>query len=271
VAYIHLPSFEKAGISPDSAEEWTWEDFMEISGRLKNSIQKGFPVALIPAAACLYEFMLKQFGGDYFDERGEVWLPEKAFKRMMKILVSLHQENLCVNLYKIPQSYGTYLSEKGAGITFLGPRLGEVLAHKKDEWAYMPLPRGDRKLTTATSSALCVSAASRDTNQTWNFLADMLFNKGGFERLAMLPGVFPAENEAAKNWKGTFRNHEVFRNSLSCVEFLPSRKGFSRWRKEIYDVFTLAMEAKISIEEGRMKAIEILNQKQIRPSERNCC
>ena len=258
VCYIDKRTFEKADI-PLPPQDWTWDDFLNICRALKKSGQ--MPMALCPAPGTLFEPLLAQVGAGYFDSNGNVGFDEKTLNEVITFLRTLIHEELCVDVYKLPQSFPRYIAQGGSCMTFCGPLIGGNLPiEQRKHWAFHQLPRNKFRGSTATFFGIGVSAGSMHPEDTWKFIDKVLYG-GGFERCASLSGVYPAKTSVQKNWKaGDIENPQALRETFEYALPLHSRKGFRRLFNDIYDVFDRLIEDKITIKEGTGELVSILNR-----------
>lgn len=248
VCYIDKRTFKRANI-PLPPQNWTWDDFLNTCRTLKKSGQ--MPMTLCPAPGCLFEPLLFQTGTNYFDSNGNVSLNEESLGEMIKFLRTLIQEELCVNVYNLPQSFPRFIAQGGSCITFCGPLLGGSLpAEQHKHWAFQHLPRNKHQGSATTFFGLGVSANSQYPEKAWEFIDEVLYG-GGFDRCASLPGIYPAKLSSQVNWKaGEIDNPEVFQETLEYAQPLHAKKGFRKLFPAIYEVFDQLMEDKLTIEGG---------------------
>lgn len=259
VCYIDKRTFNKAGI-PLPTQDWTWDDFLNICRALKKSGQ--MPMTLCPAPGTLFEPLLAQVGANYFDSNGNVGFDEKSLTEVITFLRTLIHEEMCVNVYKLPQSFPRFMSQGGSCMTFCGPLLGgNFPVEQQKYWTFQHMPRNKFQGSTATFFGIGVSANSPYPEETWKFIDKILYDDGGFDRCASLSGVYPAKISSHNKWRaGDIGNPQVFHETLEYAQPLHSKKGIRRLFDDIYDVFDRLIEDKITIKEGTGELVSILDR-----------
>ena len=258
ICYIDKRTLKKAGI-PMPSQDWTWDDFLDICRALKKSGQ--MPLTLCPAPGCLYEPLLLQAGGNYFDTSGNVCLEEKSLGEVIGFLRTLIREKLCVNVYNLPQSFPRFISSGGSCITFCGPLIaGNLPVEQQQHWAFHHFPRNKFVGSATTFFGIGVSANSKRQEESWKFIEDVLYG-GGFERCASLNGVYPAKSSLQADWQaGDIENSAVLQETLQYSQPLHSKKGFCKLFPAVYEIFDQMIEEKLSVSDGTKKLIGILAQ-----------
>ena len=256
VCYLDKRAFKRANI-PLPQQDWTWDDFLDICRSLKKSGQ--MPMTLCPAPGTLFEPLLFQTGTNYYDSNGGVALDEENLGKVINFLRTLIKEELCVNVYNLPQSFPRFISRGGSCITFCGPLIGGNLpVEQQKHWSFHHLPRNEFQGSTAAFFGIGVSANSPHPEKAWKFLDKVLYG-GGFKRCASLNGVYPAKTELQKEWdSGYIENPEVLYETFKYSQPLHAKKGFRRLFNDIYEVFDQLIEDKITIKKGTEELISIL-------------
>jgi ABC-type glycerol-3-phosphate transport system substrate-binding protein/DNA-binding transcriptional regulator YhcF (GntR family) len=258
ICYLDKRTFKQANI-PLPAHDWTWDDFLDICRTLKKSGQ--MPMTLCPAPGCLFEPLLFQAGTNYFDSNGNVDLNKDSLAEAIKFLRTLIEEELCVNVYNLPQSFPRFIAQGGSCITFCGPLIGGNLpAAQRKHWTFHHLPRNKFQGSTAAFFGLGVSANSQHPEKAWKFIDKVLYG-GGFERCASLTGVYPAKISSQIDWKADdLENPQILHETLKYSQPLHSKKGFREVYHDVYEVFNKLIKNKLTIEKGTKELVSILTK-----------
>lgn len=244
VAYAHVPSFERAGVSLPT-EGWSWSEFRDSCVALQEV--GNHRAGLMRAPYLTFEPLLWSHGCDFFDAYGRVALPCESFCESMTFLRDLLAEDLAYDMYEMSSSPWLSVRKAQIATTFIGPKLTMTLGDLSPEWSLLPLPHANEPVTPVVILGLVIPRGKHNVDSVWDLLRK-IWSDGGFVNLGDEPKVFAAHPEGQRRWRGNgIQNHQIMQESLSHSRYMPTRKGWIRYASPIYQQFTAVMHGDVSV------------------------
>jgi len=263
VCYCWKPGFEKAGIPLPDQQKNDWSSFIDITRKLTQA--NGIPgFGLMPFPGLLYEILLWSFGGDFFDNYGIPWLPEKTFENMIKLLRTLYSEHICYNPSGLPVTQQQFFNNPEFCMTFfIG--MGLSVIDKPEEWHVCPVNSFSNSPTAATVLGLGIPNNAPDAQKSIELLRRIFIDKRP-ELLSRFTGATPGSRDALDLWikKQKISGAENFRNSLLEARPLTGRMGYNNWYADIYSIIDEAAKNMLDTKSAREQIIAILNERRVR-------
>ncbi|NOU72478.1 extracellular solute-binding protein [Paenibacillus sp. LMG 31458] len=170
--------FDKAGI-PYPNENWTWDDYLSAAKKLTSG---DGPAKVYGTEFPSYTTFLWQNGADMISTDGKtstIDSPEAV--KAITFVADL------VNKHKVAPKPGSdedkFQNGKAAMTLGSGPWYAHyVLKDVKFNWGIAPLPKGDKKATTAYGSTFAIMSTSKNKDEAWKFMKWFLSDEQQFIR-----------------------------------------------------------------------------------------
>jgi arabinosaccharide transport system substrate-binding protein len=199
VLYHRRDLFERVGVRIESVR--TWDDYVDVGKRMVNDDLQfhmfGFDAAL------------RQRGGDYFDEKGELAADTPIGQETLGFLVDLSQRHRVINrplpegmtFWPAVQSnrYATYVNaDWGAGF------IKQNAPQTNGMWGAVALPiwgkdTKPRRTSCAGGTGNCILTSSKYQLQAWETLKFYMLNPTNAAKRYEMINLFPPVKEAFKD------------------------------------------------------------------------
>ncbi|MBR2427730.1 MAG: extracellular solute-binding protein [Lentisphaeria bacterium] len=250
LCYVNRRNADRLGVELPCSN-WTLDDLKNLCHTFREKDPAVTPLGVLSTASLWFEILLWNFGGDFFDERGNPWLPEKAFRSVVNYYRELSEEHLCANITSFQGiSIQDFIQKPYAQMIFYGPR--GCMDSEPDVMEVLPLP-GNQGSGVIFSLGIPCNAPRPE--QALAFLKKLKDH-----RLAEVHSAAPAAREDAALWckKQRVRHAEYFMHFPEKQHFISGNPRFYHWQNPVYSLINLAFHGNISVEDARKDILSIL-------------
>ena len=257
VCFINTGLLNELRIEPPP-HDWNWDDFIALLRRIK--AHDVMPFLYLPSSGHFIEPFLRQAGGSVFDFFGNPSLEPEALSRFVELFKTMTAEGLAANGLAARWPYDKLLTNGKAAITICAPHLAmRIPPEQRHDWSYWELPADKNSGGSSTLFGIAVPAASRNRDRAWEYLEEN-YHRGLPCAIATLPGIFPAQRAAQKQWKGVLDNDYVMSKEADRAEPLPF-KNIGIWHSEtLLRLFAETMNRIDDIQELRQEMLRKLRE-----------
>lgn len=248
--YFNRRNADRCGVELPG-ENWSLKDLAELCRKFRKADPFITPLGVFPVASLWFEILLWNFGGDFFDGRGNPWLPEKAFLSAVDYFRVLSENGLCSNITDFPGiSIMDFLRKPYVQMCFYGPR--GCMDSEPDVMEVRPLPGGVGSGVVFAVGIPCNAPREKDALRFLKKLKD--------HRLAEVRSAAPADIEDASLWcrKQRVGHAEYFMHFPEKQHFVSGNPRFFRWGSSVYSLVNQAFHGNVRAEVIREDILNIL-------------
>ena len=240
LCYINRRNADRYGIKmPD--DNWTLHDMKQLCLQFKEADPNVTPFGILPMMSLWFDVLLWCCGGDFFDKRGNVWLPEEPFRKAMTYNQDLIKSGLAVSITKTDcSSIQEFLCKPYVQMSFYGPR--GCMDSEPGVMEMRPLPDG---VGSGVIFAIGIPCNSPMPDRALHFIEKLKDH-----RLSEIKSAAPAAKKDIALW---CKNQHVLRPELFMQfaekqHFVSANPHFYRLLTPINNMFHYSLEGTLPIE-----------------------
>ena len=204
--YYKQDVFEKYGIDP--AKIVTWDDYIQAGRQVaarSHGRTKMLPMGL-PDIEALFELMVQQAHGQYFDSQGRIAVNSAACRQALDTIRRMRQAGICSDVAAYSQDWMAGFNDESIatypGAVWLAGSIKDTVgtyAGKKADWRIMRLPAlapDGLHVADAYGSCLVIPEQCRDKDAAWAYIQYALCTTSSqethFKNFSIFPAFLPA-------------------------------------------------------------------------------
>lgn len=250
LCYINRRNAVTAGIKLPE-DDWTLEDLVQLCSAFRKADPAITPFGIFPSGSLWFDLLLWCYGGDFFDARGDVWLPERPFINAMDFYRKILQSKNAVIVSKFPGiNVREFLQKPCVQTTFFGPR--GCMDAGDDVMQLHPLPCG---VGCSVLFAFGIPCNAPMPDRALEFLKKLKDH-----RLADIRSAAPASEADALLWcrKQSVRRAELIMHYPEKHRFLSEMPHWYRWIRPALQIIDYASMEDFPVENIRQDVLNIL-------------
>lgn len=257
--------FDEAGVAYPT-NDWTWEDMIKASTKIKKSLKGIYPVAFEMDGQNSYYNIIPQAGGFVInDDMTKSGYDDPKSIDGIKMISNLIKDGLMPSAEELSDmdTVSLFQSNKVAMFYAGSWNVQSFVTNKELEGqiGFVRMPLIKKRIAVSNGIGLMMSAKSKNKDAAWK-LIKFLTSEESQSYLATSGTVIPALKKAEPLWSESFKNIDTsgFIKQLSYAYSLPTSKDAAKWRDVEEDLFKKVWAGRISPEEASLELAQKMNQ-----------